>query len=101
VYLLWGLPFIGALLLAFFSARRRETSWWPCIGILATCFVGALTNFSFDFPPTATAPSMGAGLGIDTDNLAPVLVRMLSTAPLALVCYLWVRHTQRRQATLS
>jgi hypothetical protein len=89
-YLLWALPCSVAALLAVMAARRRETSIWPCIGIAAVCFVGALTNFSVSVPPEA--PSMGAGIGIGTDHMGAILIRAGSTAALVLLPFLWVRR---------
>jgi len=96
-YLLWGLPLAASLTLAVVAARRRESSVWPYIGILMTCFVGALTNFSVDMPPLAQAPSMTAGIGIGTDHIGAPLVRAVSTAALALLPYIRVRYLQRRE----
>jgi hypothetical protein len=96
-YLLWALPLAAALLLAVVAARRRESSIWPCIGILMTCIVGALTNFSVDLPPLAQAPSMTAGIGIGTDHIGATLVRAASTAALALLFHIRVRYLQRRE----
>lgn len=98
VYLLWVLPLATAAAFGLLAARRRETSRWPWAGILATCFIGALTNFSFSLPPMAEAPSMGAGIGIGADNMGSVLIRAGSTALLALIPYLWLRHLQRRES---
>jgi hypothetical protein len=97
-FLLWGLPLAAAVMLAVVAARRRESSIWPCIGILMTCFVGALTNFSIDTPPLAQAPSMTAGIGMSTDHLGAPLVRAVSTAALALLPYIWARYLRRREA---
>jgi hypothetical protein len=96
-YLFWGLPLAASLVLAFVAARRRESSVWPYIGILMTCVVGALTNFSVDIPPLAQAPSMTAGIGIDTDHIGAPLVRAVSTAALALLPYIRLRYLQRRE----
>jgi hypothetical protein len=96
-YLLWGLPLTTALMLAVVAARRRETSIWPCIGILMTCVIGALTNFSVDVPPLAPAPSMTAGIGIGTGHIGATLVRAASSAALALLPYIRVRYLQRRE----
>jgi hypothetical protein len=96
-YLLWGLPLAAALMLVVVAARRRESSIWPCIGILMTCVIGALTNFSVDVPPLAQAPSMTAGIGIGTDHIGAPLVRALSTAALALLPYFRGRYLQRRE----
>lgn len=95
VYLLWVLPCGVAALLALAAARRRETSIWPCVGITAVCFVGALTNFSVSLPPEA--PSMGAGIGIGTDHMGAILMRAGSTAALVLLPFLWVRWLQRHE----
>jgi hypothetical protein len=96
VYLLWVLPCTVAALLALAAARRRETSIWPCVGIAAVCFIGALTNFSVSLTPEA--PSMGAGIGIGTDHLGALLMRAGSTAALILVPFLWVRWLQRHES---
>jgi hypothetical protein len=98
-YLFWGLPIAAALTLAIFALRRRETSIWPCIGILLMCFIGALTTFSFYLPPMAQAASMGAGIGISTDHLGAVLIRTVSTSALGLATFLWVRRAQRRETS--
>jgi len=97
IYLLWALPLGTAAVLAVMAARRRETSFWPCVGIVATCLVGALTNFSLVFPPVADSPAMTAGIGIGTDNLGSVLVRAGSTTALVLLPYLLARRLQRRE----
>ncbi|HEV7357741.1 MAG TPA: hypothetical protein VGN99_07075 [Steroidobacteraceae bacterium] len=96
-YLLWGLPLAAALVLAVVATHRRESSIWPYIGIVMTCVVGALTNFSVDLPPLAQAPSMTAGIGIGTDHIGATLARAASTAALALLPYIRVRHLQRRE----
>jgi hypothetical protein len=96
-YLLWGLPLAASLMLAAVAARRREQSVWPYIGILMTCVVGALTNFSVDMPPLAQAPSMTAGIGISTDHIGAPLLRAVGTAALALLPYIRVRYLQRRE----
>jgi hypothetical protein len=97
VSLLWALPAAAAALLAVTAERRRETSIWPCIGIVATCIVGALTNFSWCFSPVSYAPTMGAGIGIGTDNMGPVLVRAGSTTALVLLPYLLARWRRRHE----
>jgi hypothetical protein len=97
-YLLWGLPLAAALMLAIFAVRRRETSIWPCIGMLLMSCIGALTTFSFSLPPMAQAPSMGAGIGISTDHLGAVLIRTVSSAVPALAVFLWARRAQWREA---
>jgi hypothetical protein len=97
IYLLWALPLGAAAVLAVMAARRRETSFWPCVGIVATCFVGALTNFSVVLPPMADSPAMTAGIGIGTDNLGSVLLRAGSTTALALLPYLRARRLQRHE----
>jgi hypothetical protein len=100
IYLLWVLPCGIAALLALAAARRREASIWPCVGIAAVCFVGALTNFSVSVPPEA--PSMGAGIGIGTDHIGAILMRAGSTTALVLLPFLWVRSLQRHEfAALS
>jgi hypothetical protein len=96
-YLQWGLPLAAALMLAVAAARSRENSIWPYIGILMTCGIGALTNFSVDIPPLAQAPSMTAGIGIGTDHIGAALVRAASTAVPALLPYLRVRYLHRRE----
>jgi hypothetical protein len=93
VYLLWALPCGVAALLALAATRRREVSIWPCVGIAAVCFVGALTNFSVSLPPDA--PSMGAGIGIGTDHMGATLMRAGSTTALVLLPFLWVRWRRR------
>ncbi len=93
IYLLWLLPCGVAALLAIMAAHRREASIWPCIGIAAVCFVGALTNFSVSLPPDA--PSMGAGIGIGTDRLGAILLRAGSTAAPVLLPFLRARRRQR------
>jgi hypothetical protein len=93
VYLLWALPCGVAALLALVATRRREASIWPCVGIAAVCFVGALTNFSVSVPPDA--PSMGAGIGIGTDHMGAALMRAGSTTALVLLPFLWMRRLQR------
>jgi hypothetical protein len=95
VYLLWLLPCGVAALLAWAAACRREPSIWPCVGIAAVCFIGALTNFSVSIPPEA--PSMGAGIGIGTDHMGAILMRAGSTAALVLAPFLWVRRLQRHE----
>jgi hypothetical protein len=92
-YLLWALPCGVAALFALAAARRRESSIWPCVGIVAVCFVGALTNFSVSVSPDA--PSMGAGIGIGTDHLGTTLMRACSTTALVLPPFLRVRWLQR------
>jgi hypothetical protein len=96
-YLLWALPAAVAALLAVAAARRREQSIWPCVGIAATCLVGALTNFSVDFSPMSNTPTMGAGIGIGTDNMVPVLLRAVSTTGLVLLPYLRARRRRRHE----
>jgi hypothetical protein len=96
-YLLWALPCGVAALLALMAARRRETSIWPCVGIAAVCFIGALTNFSVLAPPMADAPSMGAGIGIGTDKMGAILLRAGSTTALVLLPYLRARRLQRHE----
>jgi hypothetical protein len=96
-YLLWGLPLAAALMLALVALRRRESSVWPYIGIVVTCVVGALTNFSVDLPPLAQTPSMTAGIGISTDHIGTPLMRAVSTAALALLPYVRLRYLQRRE----
>jgi hypothetical protein len=96
VYLLWVLPCGVAALLALAAARRREASIWPCVGIVAVCLVGALTNFSVSVPPEA--PSMGAGIGIETAHMGAILMRAGSTAALVLIPFLWVRRLQRNES---
>jgi len=93
IYLLWALPCAVAALLAFMALRRREASIWPCVGIAAVCFVGALTNFSVSLPPGA--PSMRAGIGIGTGHIRAILMRAGSTAAPVLLPFLWVRWRQR------
>jgi hypothetical protein len=93
IYLLWALPCGVAALLAFMAARRREASIWPCIGIAAVCFLGALTNFSVSAPPDA--PSMGAGIGIGTNHMGAILMRAGGTTALVLLPFLWSRRQQR------
>jgi len=95
VYLLWALPCTVAARFAWAAARRRETSIWPCVGIAAVCFVGALTNFSVSLPPAA--PSMGAGIGIGTDHLGATLLRAGSTTARVLLPFLRVRWLQRHE----
>jgi hypothetical protein len=92
-YLLWVLPCGVAALFALAAARRRESSIWPCVGIVAVCLVGALTNFSVSVSPDA--PSMGAGIGIGTDHLGATLTRVCSTTALVLLPFLRVRWLQR------
>jgi hypothetical protein len=92
-YLLWALPCGVAALFALAAARRRESSIWPCVGIVAVCFVGALTNFSVSVSPDA--PSMGAGIGIGTDHLGATLMRACGTTALVLLPFLRVRWLQR------
>jgi hypothetical protein len=96
-YLLWMLPCGVAALLAVMAARRREMSIWPCVGIAAVCFIGALTNFSVWVPPMADAPSMGAGIGIGTDKMGAILIRAGSTTALVLLPYLRARWLQRHE----
>jgi hypothetical protein len=96
-YLLWALPAAVAALLAAAAARRRETSIWPCVGIAAVCLVGALTNFSLDFSPMSNRPTMGAGIGIGTHNIVPVLLRAGSATALVLLPYLRARRRQRHE----
>jgi hypothetical protein len=93
IYLLWALPCAVAALLAFMAARRREASIWPCVGIAAVCFIGALTNFSVSAPPDA--PSIGAGIGIGTTHMGAILMRAGSTMAPALLPFLWSRRQQR------
>jgi hypothetical protein len=93
VYLQWALPCAVAALLALAAMRRREASIWPCVGIAAVCFVGALTNFSVSMTPDA--PSMGAGIGIGTDHMGAILMRAGSTTAPVLLPFLWVRWRQR------
>jgi hypothetical protein len=95
-YLLWVLPCGVAALLALAAASRREPSIWPCVGIAAVCFVGALTNFSVSVPPEA--PSMGAGIGIGTHHMGAILMRAGSTAALVLVPFLRVRRQRHEFA---
>jgi hypothetical protein len=95
--LLWGLPMVAAVTLMAFAGRRREISLWPCIGVLLICFIGSLTNFTVNLPPMAQAPSLGAGLGISSDHLGPVLLRTAATAALALGLHAWMRHVARRR----
>jgi len=97
IYLLWALPLGAAAVLAVLAARRRETSFWPCVGIAGTCFVGALTNFSLALPPMAGSPTIGAGIGIGTENLGSVLLRAGSTTALVLLPYLRARRLQRHE----
>jgi hypothetical protein len=96
-YLLWGLPLAAAVTLAVIAIRGRESSIWPCIGILMTCSVGALTNFSVDVPPLAQAPSLTAGIGFGTDHIGAPLMRAVSTAALVLLPYVRARRWQRRE----
>jgi len=79
------------------SGPPPRESVWPYIGILMTCVVGALTNFSVDMPPLAQAPSMTAGIGISTDHIGAPLLRAVGTAALALLPYIRVRYLQRRE----
>lgn len=97
--LLWGLPMAAAVALMIFAARSREISRWPCTGVLLICFLGSLTTFSVNLPPMAEAPSLGAGLGISTDHLSPVMLRTATTAMLALCLHAWMRHAERRRTT--
>jgi hypothetical protein len=97
-YLLWALPCGVAALFALAAARRRESSIWPCVGIVAVCCVGALTNFSVSVSPDA--PSMGAGIGIGTDHMGAALLRAGSTIALVLPPFLWVRWQQRHDLVI-
>jgi hypothetical protein len=92
-YLLWALPCAVAALFALAASRRRESSIWPCIGIVAVCFFGALTNFSVSVAPGGH--SMGAGIGIGTDHIGATLLRAGSTSALVLLPFVWVRRLQR------
>ena len=96
-YLLWGLPLAAALILAIIAIRSRESSIWPYVGILMTCIVGALTNFSVDVPPLAQTHSMTAGIGFGTERIGAPLVRAVSTAALVLLPYIRARRLQRRE----
>lgn len=96
IFLLWALPIAIAVSFALLAARRREVSGWPLVGILVTSILGALTNLNFDLPPAAADPGMGAGIGLNTDHLGPALVRAGSTAALAVLPLLWIRHLHRR-----
>ena len=95
VYLLWALPAAIAAAIALLAIHRREISIWPMVGIIVTCVVGALTNFSFDLPPLAADPGMTAGIGLGSENVASAMIRAGSTAALTALPYLWARHSQR------
>jgi hypothetical protein len=100
--LLWVLPAAIAAAIALLATHRRERSIWPMVGIIVTCVVGALTNFSFDLPPLAAAPGMTAGIGLGSENMAAVMMRAGSTAALTALPFLWARYSQRRDLyTLS
>jgi hypothetical protein len=89
-------------MLAVAAAHSRETSIWPGVGIVLTCVLGALTNFSVDLAPLVQASAMTAGIGISTDHLGAPLLRAAATAAPALLAFVWARHFQRREIdTLS
>jgi hypothetical protein len=92
-YLLCALPCAVAALFALAAARRRESSIWPRVGIVAVCCVGALTNFSVSMSPDT--PSMGAGIGIGTEHLGATLLRAGSTTALVLLPFLRTQWLQR------
>ena len=96
IYLLWALPAAIAAAIALLAAQRREISIWPMVGIIVTCAVGALTNFSFDLPPLAAHPGMTAGIGLGRDNMASTMMRAGSTAALTALPYFWARRSRRR-----
>jgi hypothetical protein len=95
VYLLWALPAAIAAAIALLATHRREISIWPMVGIIVTCVVGALTNYSFDLPPLAADPGMTAGIGLGSENMASAMIRAGSTAALTALPYLWARYSQR------
>jgi hypothetical protein len=95
VYLLWALPAAIAATIALLAIHRREISMWPMVGIIVTCVVGALTNFSFDLPPLAADPGMTAGIGLGSENMASAMIRAGSTAAITALPYLWARYSQR------
>lgn len=94
-YLLWALPAAIAAAIALLATYRREISIWPMVGIIVTCAVGALTNFSLDLPPLAADPGMTAGIGLGTDNMASAMMRAGSTAALTALPYLRARYHAR------
>jgi hypothetical protein len=95
VYLLWALPAAIAAAIALLAIGRREITNWPMVGMIVTCFAGALTNFSFDLPPLAAAPGMTAGIGLGSENIASAMLRAGSTAALTALPYLWARYWRR------
>jgi hypothetical protein len=101
VYLLWVLPVAVAAAIAVLATRHREESAWPLIGVLVTCGVGALTNFSFDFSPLAAQPGMTAGIGLGADNFGTALTRAMSAAMLIALPYQWTRRMRRRDDVLT
>lgn len=99
--LMWAAPISGAAIACLLAVERRAPPLWPVVGIVLISLVGSLTNANLEWAPNVEKAGLGLGIGISLNELWSPGVRALTTICVALVLYLWQRHSRRHESRVQ
>lgn len=90
-YAVWIAPMIAAGAACILAVRYGASVVWPIGGSALIALLGATTNASFEWSPTATRGVLSAGIGFPGVGPARTL-RVILTLLIILIPFLWLRR---------
>lgn len=97
-FLLWWLPALTSCVAGLWADRHRVRTTWPLIGAAIIALVGASTNVGVQRGADGAPKALEAGMGVSTDALGPMALRITVTLALAGLCFRWLARRNQHSA---
>lgn len=92
-YAVWIAPMITAGAACILAVRYGASMVWPIVGSALIAFLGATTNASFEWSPTAPRGVLSGGIGLPFPDVGLArTLRAILTLLIVLVPFLWLRR---------